>query len=316
MKLIYAICFLLISYNSASAQTCTALASGAYNNAATWDCGHIPGPTEIAVIPNGITVTINVNNTIFPRGLYVYGTFTFTNTTKFTLINTAIVNIYAGGLINGGNGASEIVFQGATTAYKGAFNQPGAYFYTATASGVGVLPVKLTSFTYEKSATGINLFWKTSTEISTKQYNVEYTTDNGKTWVNAGVVASKNNATSEQNYQYSLPASVTGSILVRLRVVDLDGKNSYSDILSISGDNTTKFLVYPTTTSSFVTVSFSEIQSKTTIQVVSASGNVVKNILVTGLNNRVDVSNLQKGVYIVRTLTPGEAAVSQKIIVQ
>jgi len=46
---------------SALAATCTATTSGNWGTASIWSCGGGPGNGDSVVIPNGITVTLNVN---------------------------------------------------------------------------------------------------------------------------------------------------------------------------------------------------------------------------------------------------------------
>ena len=49
---------LLISAPGASADTCTASASGAWTAAGTWSCRAVPGPADAVVIPAGKTVSV------------------------------------------------------------------------------------------------------------------------------------------------------------------------------------------------------------------------------------------------------------------
>ena len=316
MKLFYTTIILLLAFSSVgNAAICTATANGTFSTAAIWSCGHEPGVGDIAVVPVGITVTIATNNTQAIEGIRVYGTVAFTNGSKLSLSCTAIINVYTGGSITGGNPGSHFNFAGGAT-YPGAFAISGPYYYSCTSSGVGVLPVTIVSFDYSKSASLTTVFWKATNEKDLKNYIVESSSNGGSTWQTAGVILPKGNNALENNYEFALSNIAKGSILVRLKVTDMDTKVSYSKLLSISSTASQDMYVYPTISNTTIRVTYSTVQNNSRLLVISAAGNVVQTLTVSGMQATVDVSGLQRGTYILKSQAENEGVVTKRIIVQ
>ena len=81
----------------AQAAICTSNAGAVnWNTAANWSCGHVPAVNDSVIIPNGSTVTLNVNsNTLASLQIDLGGT--------LTIAAGAAFDIYLGGnLINNG----------------------------------------------------------------------------------------------------------------------------------------------------------------------------------------------------------------------
>ncbi len=101
--------------------------------------------------------------------------------------------------------------------------------------GNQVLPVKLTFFNAYKDRNNVNLVWESAQEINTKQYEVEQLNPSTKGWMMKKiVVAIGGNKTTR--YQLSdIPlTSFDPFIFYRLKMVDKDGKFSYSPIIRIN----------------------------------------------------------------------------------
>ena len=315
MKVFYSTIILLLSFMQASfAETCTAIANGNFSTAAIWSCGHEPAAGDIAVIPAGITVTVAQNNTQLLEGLRVYGALIFKNGRKLSFSATAIVNVYPGGTITGGNSGSFLGFPSGN--FTGPFSVNGPYYYSNNGFGLGVLPVTIVSFDYSKSASLTTVYWKVTNEVNLKNYIVEYSSTGGSTWQTAGVVLPKGNSALENNYELALTNIAKGAILVRLKVTDIDTKVAYSKLLSITSSASQDMYVYPTVSNTSVRVTYSTVQNNSRLLVISAAGNVVQTLTVSGLQATVDVSTLQRGTYILKSQGENTGVVTKRIIVQ
>ncbi len=66
----------------------------------------------------------------------------------------------------------------------------------------GPLPVELTLFTATLVKNGINLFWKTETEVDNYGFNIEKRINEGE-WSNIGFVEGHGNSNSPKEYSYT-----------------------------------------------------------------------------------------------------------------
>jgi len=105
------------------------------------------------------------------------------------------------------------------------------------------LPVELVQFTAARNADQtINVAWTTSQETNASYYGVERSAD-GSTWQTLGTVKAKGFSSTTTNYQYKDANPINGTNYYRLRMVDLDGKYKYSNVVSVSSDAKTESLV-------------------------------------------------------------------------
>jgi len=135
------------------------------------------------------------------------------------------------------------------------------------------LPVELSAFTGQISDGKVVLNWSTTTETNNYGWEVERTEvspstplrDQKSEWETIGFVAGKGTTTESQSYSFSSPATA-GSLKFRLKQIDVDGKTTYSQIVSIEGKPTVLALNqnYPNPFNPSTTIGFA----------LPASGNV------------------------------------------
>ena len=154
----------------------------------------------------------------------------------------------------------------------------------------------------------VKLSWTTTIEINCRNYTIERSTD-GKTFINAGIVAGSGNTSIEKSYFFNDDiASVKNSIIYyRLKQTDADGRNSYSKIVSVRlKTSTTAFTVSPNPFSSYVNINLDWNRNETAnVKVISMSGKelVTRNIqLIKGTNYVAlkELSPLPSGMYIIQ----------------
>ena len=223
------------------------------------------------------------------------------------------------------NGSGTKVYTGLTCA--GGINSLSAVFTPRTGAcgsaacsagyilppGGGPLPVKLSSFFAKRNKNTVALNWHTETEINSKEFVVERKT--GNNFVAVATVAASNNPVGNY-YSYNDNNLNKGVSLYRLKIVDIDGAISYSDVSAVKGTaDTNDFTIFPNPSSGNAKVSISDISAATSVQLVDLSGRVIKNISITN-SNTIEFIGLQKGIYMVRILnkTSGES-VTQKLTV-
>lgn len=111
-------------------------------------------------------------------------------------------------------------------------------------SACSILPVSLNDFSAEYINNHVDLVWSTSEEINFDRFVVELSTDETN-WYEIGTVYSKYSSIGN-TYYFTDDAMPENTNYYRLKIVDKDGKVSYSKIISIEGRTAaSKVNIYP-----------------------------------------------------------------------
>lgn len=94
----------------------------------------------------------------------------------------------------------------------------------------GNLPVELTSFTAVPNERTIVLNWETKTELNSRSFIIERSSDL-KIWNSIGELNGKGNSSVAVKYSFTDKNLTSGKFSYRLRMVDLDGKVSFSNVI-------------------------------------------------------------------------------------
>ena len=114
--------------------------------------------------------------------------------------------------------------------------------------------MKLISFTGHLTLDHtVALEWITTRETKTKYFIVERTKDN---WNYASIVTvyAENNGEFTQNYETTDFHPLNGTSYYRLKIVDMDGKISYSPVAAVKVVNTKSPLMYPNPANTYVNI--------------------------------------------------------------
>ncbi|HVZ55881.1 MAG TPA: PQQ-dependent sugar dehydrogenase [Chitinophagaceae bacterium] len=191
-------------------------------------------------------------------------------------------------------------------------NLPGfSSFYFG--SSLITLPLKLVYFkgSYEKQ--GSVLQWETANENNTSHFEVERSLD-GRSFRQIGTVAAAGNSTVNLKYNYTdYEAATQGASILyyRLRMVDLDGAYTYSNIVTVTiPDFAGRVTLFPNPASENVTVTVSAPQDgRITWEVVDNTGRVVLQSaaqMKKGSNTfPVNVRKLASGMYFLKLAGAG-----------
>jgi hypothetical protein len=206
------------------------------------------------------------------------------------------IGLSIGAPVPGGNGAD------------GADAADVSGLFSVLSSGT-LLPVSWKSFSADNQNSAVLLQWETSYEINSLNFTVQYSTD-AVHFKNVSVLPALNNGNGNK-YHFIHQDALPGVGYYRLLQTDINGKYSYSNIIKniLPSANDKEFVLY----SNIITDGNIKLQAakNITISLVSFEGKLVNtNILSKGVNN-INVSNLSKGYYIVRSLNE-----SQKILIQ
>jgi len=170
------------------------------------------------------------------------------------------------------------------------------------------LPLTFTSFAGKRNGNAVLLQWSTVNESNNKGYGIEKSID-GRNWQNIGFVTAGIPGTAVFRYSFTDNTPSAGLNYYRLRQEDLDGKTTYSKVVSISFDQVTDFHLYsnyPNPFASITTIRYSiPVATVVTIKVYTAAGEEVA-ILQNGQKVKGEysytwnTSRLDNGIYFVK----------------
>lgn len=181
----------------------------------------------------------------------------------------------------------------------------------------GALPLTLLDFSGTRKGDDALLIWSTTNEVNSKLFYVERSLD-GVRFTVAGVVTATGGQAGVNNYDYldqdivSLGSAV---IYYRLRQVDIDGKFTYSKVVTIRVDKKVSqplIAAVPNPFESYITLKVVPVDEKdktNTVELYSIQGNLLyrKQINQTGTYSTTlnDLPFLSAGIYILRTTING-----------
>ncbi|HVZ56973.1 MAG TPA: T9SS type A sorting domain-containing protein [Chitinophagaceae bacterium] len=185
------------------------------------------------------------------------------------------------------------------------------------------LDVKLGSFTVQTVAGNAQLDWVTLSETRNDHFVIERSTD-GIRFDGVGDVKGAGTTSYTTHYRFSDPlAGVAASVLYyRLRIVDIDGKSTFSKIVALRLGGSVairNYTVYPNPFTGNIKLSISSTkETGATIRISNAAGQVLVNRTVTLQpgDNVVVLGNLdalQTGLHVMEILTE-DGHISQKIM--
>lgn len=201
--------------------------------------------------------------------------------------------------------------------------QYGARFGCFDFPGGGPLPVTLTGLGVSYKAGVATLNWSSSYESNMKGYEIERSLD-GIYFDNIGFTAAKNQLGVSQQYQFGNDISTVSQNVVfyRLRMVDIDGKARYSNVVSVRKDKKgiTKMAITPNPASDIAQLKMDVTAAgKGSVVIADASGRIVLQQPVTlaaGSNSVMlnSLATLSTGIYTVKVLVGADVFTDKLVI--
>ncbi len=188
--------------------------------------------------------------------------------------------------------------------------------------GTTPLPVELLYFT-AVSSEDVTLSWSTSTEINNDYFLIERSED-GSNFYEIGRINGNGNSSEVLEYSF-IDRFVYSSIeYYRIKQVDFDGQFEYFKVLQVTTnveDQLNEIVAYPTTVQdNFLKISSSNPMLIRDIKFFNLSGGLSKNLIenatqLNSLNYQINISDLEKGIYLVKlTTSEGQEYNSQIIL--
>jgi hypothetical protein len=233
------------------------------------------------------------------------------------IFSNAALNIASSvtqGLTGISNGTSGVNSFGATDGFVGVLTQTFPFTQLPPNMQIcqaAVLPVTILDFSASYvSANNVKVAWTTTNEINAAYFEVERSTDQSN-FIAVGQV----NASGSFNpiHSYSINDqlyNINGNtVYYRLRIVDMDGKYTYSKVIPVKlGQPENMLSVYPNPVDNYVIVNlFSDNAGNGVLRLIDNSGRQIltKSFIVSNGNNSIAVDqlgNLPKGIYIIQIM--------------
>lgn len=155
------------------------------------------------------------------------------------------------------------------------------------------LPLRLLSFSVSKEANANLLVWQTADELQTKEFIVEGSEDGIRFTPLAQLPAAGSGAHS---YQYRHSSSSVK--YYRLKMVDLDGRYEYSNVVAVTTDPVAGVQVSPNPAKDECTIRLSAEDRYDRLTLVDLAGRIVRQQIITGSVARLNLEDQPNGIYL------------------
>ncbi|MDP9040799.1 MAG: T9SS type A sorting domain-containing protein, partial [Bacteroidota bacterium] len=176
-----------------------------------------------------------------------------------------------------------------------------------------LLPTKLLSF--QGHLTGNNetlLKWSTSLEERTAYFDVQYSAD-GKQFSSVSSVYAKGESSS---YSYTHCCPAAGNNYYRLKMVDQDGKFSFSEIVSVKmEEGKSGVTIFPNPSSDVFVIRFPVSKKEDAIRIMNSNGTVLKfyDIPEGSSEKLISLKGMPAGIYLAQ-FTNSELGTAELIL--
>ena len=179
-----------------------------------------------------------------------------------------------------------------------------AFDLVEISSGV-ILPVELTQFAgFLTDEQAVQLIWETTTEINNRGFEVEHSLD-GRDWKPLTFVEGQGTSYDVHEYKHLHSSPTKGLNYYRLKQMDLDQSFTYSNIVSIDVTATNKeadirIFPNPVNSGAFTVILPGDDEIDTEVRLYDSTSRLVRQQRVTSSQSTIEVSELEKGVYLLQ----------------
>jgi hypothetical protein len=173
-------------------------------------------------------------------------------------------------------------------------------------SGTVILPLTLLSFSASKSDKEVRLDFSTTREAVLSAFEIDRSADGASFGAIGTVSATRavpgNNLQNDYTFNDANPLSSMN--YYRLKMMDGDGRVTFSRMVAIRFDNNSVFSIFPNPATDLVNVQMQVPAGKVGLQVLDVLGRQLRSIPVQSsgavLSTSLDITGLSKGLYYIR----------------
>ncbi|HVU56412.1 MAG TPA: FG-GAP-like repeat-containing protein [Puia sp.] len=207
---------------------------------------------------------------------------------------------------------NKIVWNDPAARWEITFDITGFSGFFLASSGT-VLPLTLLSFTGQRQGVNVLLDWITTHEVDVSRFELQRSTLAG----NFATIATIPSV-DENTYAYTDTAAQNTSYFYRLRMIDIDGKYTYSRIVAIEGaDGSLGMTLFPNPATNIVTVQHPEADASARIQLSDRMGRVLRTITPASgaMQTPITLTGLAAGIYQVQW-SDGHRVITSSLLVK
>lgn len=186
--------------------------------------------------------------------------------------------------------------------------------FTFSGRTLGVIPVRLSSFTVQKLNASVRINWTTEQETNSKEFIVERSS-NGTSWYAIATMAAAGNSSSRINYSTIDNNPVKGINFYRIRQVDKNDLVEFSVIRSVLFNSSYQLFVTPNPATDKIDIYLDNTGRQVNIKIFDVAGNCMRNLQTDQQFISVNTSGLARAVYIVK-LWDGKNSSTTKIVLR
>ncbi len=231
-----------------------------------------------------------------------------------------LVNIYNGGN-NDGFSLNNAVGQNILTAiYFGGSNDGYAALSVASQNPLIIVPVRLLEFTGKWQQEDVLLKWKTASEINNDHFEIERSSDGGRTFQATGMVPGNGttNTVSEYSFLDTDVKNISGNVFYyRLKQVNIDGLFTYTAIIKLQrNEKELIYTLYPNPGSGLFTIRIQGIRdlSGYGYRLFSQPGSLIQSGKIDNMHTLFDISRMAAGIYWLQVAKDGKQITAIQLI--
>jgi hypothetical protein len=194
---------------------------------------------------------------------------------------------------------------------------PATLSISGTVSG-SVLPVVLVGFTAEMNGRNVQLNWNTKQEVNASHFEIERSAD-GSNWSRVGMVQAVGNSNMQSDYSFTDQAPLAGVNYYRLKMVDLDNRNGYTEIKVVRSGLVNKISYFPNPARDFVNVGLGDAAGvQVTVRLISQTGQVLQEKRAeagNGATISLPIQQVPAGLYILSVTGADGSHESSKLMI-
>jgi hypothetical protein len=310
-----ATCFILTlalgSALTSGASTCTATASGDWESASIWSCGHAPQAGDALVIPLGITVSVYSNIAYTGASMYlrVYGALYFVGSgSKLSFPCGSIIELMTENSTVDGNssGNSQTIRICSILYWAVSYGRESGYLIWPPQAH---LPVELIYFEGSENEGSVELRWATASESNSDRFELHrYSADVADVTLVEVPAGGFTQQLTLYGYQDRVPSA--GTWYYRLLQFDLDGASKDLGTVNVRVEPITDVQCFPIPATTELTITTNGIPS--TLVLRDLAGRIVLRASLTSQNTAVPINELPNGAYQAQVIT-GDRSSTRKV---
>jgi hypothetical protein len=196
-----------------------------------------------------------------------------------------------------------------------AWDAQGNTLYVNNGCSIIVTPVQLLSFNAFQNGKDVTVSWKTASELNTREFQVQWSSD-GRNFSSIGTVNASGNSDVLLQYAFVDKNIASGNHFYRLKIIDVNGSFTLSPVVKLNLSGGTRFSLYPTISTGNLTMEYNAVSTEpATAQVYDHLGRLLftkKIQLQTGYNKiQLTVNNLPAGEYLFKLVNNSDNIVTR-----